>query len=579
MRFLNLKNLSLIAIFLVFPLFIFFTNKNLFAQNENYDIPQDSIKLYEKDTPAVDGIIVKYKSSVPEDDRRRNFEKLEIGTNRESLNFDNLERIRVPSDRLESLQQELSKSPLVEYAEPDYYFGFYYTPNDTNYKSQWYLGKIQAPMAWDTTRGSENVIIGIVDSGIATTHNDIASKVIKTMGDVKEMHGTHVGCIAGAITGNSLGIAGISPSSKIVSVGARAGKGAVSMSTAIKGIKWAADNGAKVINMSWGGPEGGSSLKSAIDYAWSKDVVLVAAAGNDGKSKKGYPAGYSNVVSVAATDPNDKLASFSTFGSWVTIAAPGVKIFSCVPPNNYKAADGTSMASPVVTGVVALIRSAYPNLKNQQVIDKLCQTADKIKGTGSNFKCGRVNAAKAVSGASPSTNPSPSSPGSNVLLNVKLRFQGINVKSNPQSIKTTLSKNGRSYYNGTVSSVSDGSGLYTINISGTSALVPGSYDLLIKGSSHLQKKFLNVAISGGNTSLDLTKKEIDQLKSGDVTWDNKITIEDVSQVLKYYTNFSVPVIASDTKMEASDVTKDGFITIQDIALISINWSDFTVKGD
>ncbi len=171
------------------------------------------------------------------------------------------------------------------------------------------------------------------------------------------------------------------------------------------GIIWAADNDAKVINMSLGGSRKSRTLENAVNYAWKKEVVVVAAAGNSANPSKTYPAAYTNAIAVAATNNKDQKASFSSYGAkWVDVAAPGENIFSTFPNHPYKInkslgydfGSGTSMATPMTSAVAALIWSTPYGNSASQVRTRLESTADKITGTGTYWSAGRVNAANAV---------------------------------------------------------------------------------------------------------------------------------------------------------------------------------------
>ena len=214
--------------------------------------------------------------------------------------------------------------------EPDYEVRVEQTPNDPDFSQQWGMAKIQAPQAWDVTRGSSSVKVAIVDTGIKLNHPDLAAKIVaarnfttsSTVDDVYG-HGTHVAGIAAAVTNNGLGVAGVGYNASLMSVKVLGDTGSGYHSDIANGIIWATDNGANVINMSLGGPSSSTTLQQAVDYAWSHGVVVVAAAGNGGNSVPSYPGAYANVIGVAATDPNDRLYSFSTYGDWVDVAAPG----------------------------------------------------------------------------------------------------------------------------------------------------------------------------------------------------------------------------------------------------------------
>ena len=207
-------------------------------------------------------------------------------------------------------------------------------------------------------------------------------------------HGTHCAGITGALTNNSIGIAGVAPQTSIYAVRVLDNQGSGTLDAVAQGIREAADSGAKVISLSLGAPNGGTALQQAVQYAWNKGSVIVAAAGNAGNTKANYPAYYSEVIAVASTDQSDKKSSFSTYGSWVDVAAPGSNIYSTYKGSTYQLLSGTSMATPHVAGVAALLANqGYSNTQIRQIIES---TSDKISGTGTYWKNGRVNAYKAV---------------------------------------------------------------------------------------------------------------------------------------------------------------------------------------
>jgi thermitase len=291
----------------------------------------------------------------------------------------------------------------VEYAEPNTTLHASYVPNDPDYKTKQYAPqKVSAEQAWDTTQSSSNVKIAVIDTGVDYNHPDLSGKVIKGADFVDDdndpidenEHGTHVAGIAAANTNNGVGIAGLAPKASILAVRVLDADGSGSLDDVAQGIRYAADQGAQVINLSLGGSIGSQTLQDAVNYAWNKGSVVVAAAGNSGVALPSYPAYYSNAIAVAATDQNDQKASFSNFGTWVDIAAPGVDIYSTTPNNQYASFSGTSMASPVVAGVAGLLAAQGKNAS--QIRAALEDTADPVTGTGTLFQNGRVNAAKAV---------------------------------------------------------------------------------------------------------------------------------------------------------------------------------------
>ncbi|MHB8842377.1 MAG: S8 family serine peptidase [Candidatus Aquicultor sp.] len=304
----------------------------------------------------------------------------------------------------------------VEYAEPNHRVQAFAIPNDTYYSAyQWDLAKISAPQAWDVTTGDQT-LVAVVDTGVNYNHEDLAGKVINgydfAYNDADAYdnngHGTHVSGTIGALTNNAKGVAGISWGAKILAVKVLDSKGSGYDSWVASGITYAADHGSKVINLSLGGPDYSTTLADAVSYAQGKGCLVVAAAGNDNSSAASYPAGYPNVIGVAATTTDDQKASYSNYGPAVDIAAPGGNsdgvaahyILSCYNSSNssYVWMSGTSMASPHVAGLAALILSRYPGKTNSQVARMIQETTDDLGAAGrdSYFGYGRINAQKAV---------------------------------------------------------------------------------------------------------------------------------------------------------------------------------------
>lgn len=322
--------------------------------------------------------------------------------------------LKVPAGVEEALSKILARLPIVDFAEPNFEAEALLIPNDTYFNNQWGIAKIQMPQAWDIATGSSNIKVAVLDTGIDNDHPDLSSKVdvwknfsSSRSSDDLYGHGTHVAGIAAAITNNSLGVAGVGFNTHLMSVKVLNDSGSGYYSWVINGITWAADNGAKVINLSLGGSSGSSSLENAINYAWNKGVLLSCAAGNNGSSNYMYPAVYQNCLAVAATDSSDQKASWSNYGSWVDVSAPGVDIFSTLPNHrakvsktrNYGSLSGTSMATPFTAGLGALLFGLDSSLNNTQVRERIEQTAMQISGTGTYWQWGRIDAFSAVSTA------------------------------------------------------------------------------------------------------------------------------------------------------------------------------------
>jgi thermitase len=300
----------------------------------------------------------------------------------------------------------------VKYVELDGIIRTVDLPDDPYFGSQWGMTKIQAPQAWDITKGSPSTSIAILDTGIDIDHPDLAGKIITSVNfgnsttvDDLYGHGTHVAGIAAATTMNGVGVAGVGRDCSLMNVKVTSDDGTGYYSWLAEGIVWAADNGANVINISVGGTDPSSVLEDAVNYAWNKGVVVVAAAGNNGSTAAFYPAYYTNAIAVGATDANDAMPSWSDHGSWVDVAAPGVSIYSCMPGAQYGYESGTSMASPHVAGLAALVFSVATDTNgngrlNDEVRSTIENTCDSV---GISVSHGRINAYKAVKSSSAST--------------------------------------------------------------------------------------------------------------------------------------------------------------------------------
>lgn len=302
----------------------------------------------------------------------------------------------------------LAELPGAEYAEPVLIYRAAVTPTDPMYSQQWGLGRISAPLAWDSTQGTSTVTIAVVDTGIQSTHVEFSGRVVAGYDYVNndqnptddEGHGTHVAGIAAAAMNNGYGGAGAAPDCTIMPVKVLNNVGEGLNSDIADGIRFAADNGAEVINLSLEGSYS-DAVSSAIAYAFSKDVVVVAAAGNSSGAPVSYPAALDGVVGVSAIDSSNNLASFSNVGPQIDVTAPGVNILSTYPVSTYANSSGTSMASPFVAGTVALMRSANRALTQADVVGRLRASADDLGAPGfdNSFGTGLVNAARAVAWA------------------------------------------------------------------------------------------------------------------------------------------------------------------------------------
>ncbi len=311
----------------------------------------------------------------------------------------------VSMPRAKVMAAAASLSEYVDFIEPDYMATVVEVPNDTYFSSQWGMTKIQAPQAWDLTHGSSSVKIAILDTGIDPTHPDLASKIVVAQdfsgsGSPNDVygHGTHCAGIAAAITNNGYGVAGVGRDCSLMNIKVLSDSGSGYQSDIANGLIWAVDHGANVISMSLGGSSGSSAMQQAVDYAWSHGVVVCAAAGNSGSTSPSYPAYYTNCIAVAATDQNDHLYSFSNYGSWVDVGAPG-SAYSTLVGGGFGTMSGTSMATPFVSGLAGLAIAVAKDtdgdgMVNDEVRNAIQSGVDVvgIDITGS----GRINAYKTV---------------------------------------------------------------------------------------------------------------------------------------------------------------------------------------
>lgn len=388
----------------------------------------------------------------------------------------------------------------VEYAEPDYLvypietlasppkslFGntpplpFATTPDDPRYSEQWALhntgqtsgrddADIDAPEAWDLTKGNDTIIVGVIDTGVQVAHPDLLANIWVNTGETAgdsidndgngyvddingwdfanndasvyddpdiDDHGTHVAGTIGAATNNALGISGVAWNVKIMALKFLHNGG--STSNAITAIEYAQANGAHMTTNSWGGGGASQALQDAIEASGAAGMLFMAASGNSGLDADAtpmYPAAYpsDNIVSVNATDHNDDLASFSNYGLTSTdMGAPGVAILSTIPDGAYASFSGTSMATPHVTGVAVLVHAMFPSLTHLEVKERLLWSGDPVDAlVGKSVTGRRLNAYNALEEDSIPPNavadlavgPDPASMAITPLAGTSLRLQ------------------------------------------------------------------------------------------------------------------------------------------------------------
>ena len=355
------------------------------------------------------------------------------------------------NDNIEKAQEKLAKQKYVVYAEYEAINRFRYTPNDPEFSQQWHHKVIQTPDVWDYTKGSKEIVVAITDSGVKWNHPDLADNIWINEAELPGItinwasgsiiggdgrdndgngriddimgwdfvdndnnpyqyhpgsaHGTHVAGCAGAVGDNGVGVAGAALTVSImICKGSPTGEEAKGVQYGYQQIKYAADTGADIINCSWGGPGSGGTATTTVNNATQNGSLVVVAAGNDNtehnSSYRDYPADVPSALCVAASGPGDIKAGFSDYGEPIDLMAPGANIRAPWIQNNYSTQSGTSMASPVVAGVAALVKTLHPHLGPTDIKDRLMFTCDYVDDLNPNYAgllgFGRLNAFKAV---------------------------------------------------------------------------------------------------------------------------------------------------------------------------------------
>jgi subtilisin family serine protease len=322
------------------------------------------------------------------------------GTELGSLDELNVRVVSASAGQRENVRLALERNPNVAAVEDDRDADKAVLPTDPHWTNQWGARLIRAPEAWRVTTGSRAVIIAIVDTGVDAHQPDLRGRLVPGWDFVNDDpnpadddgHGTAVAGVAGAAGDNGVGIAGMCWKCRIMPVKVLNGKGHGTHSNVAAGIVWATDHGANVINLSIAARGASAVLASAVAYAIRKGVVVVAAAGNAGRTARNYPAAYPGVLSVAASNGADGLYGWSNYGRWVEIAAPGCT-YTGKPGPAWTLWCGTSLATPFVAGTAALILSRFPNLPAARVERAMTRTATHI---GRRVISGRLNAALAL---------------------------------------------------------------------------------------------------------------------------------------------------------------------------------------
>ncbi|MYN03646.1 S8 family serine peptidase [Pseudoduganella sp. DS3] len=487
------------------------------------------------------------------------------------LNGLNVYVVEMPHGREKALKQAMKRNPHVKFAELDGVLQMQQTPSDPYYANEWHQAKIGAPSAWDIATGS-GVTIAILDTGVDATHPDLAARIVpgwntydnnSNTSDVYG-HGTKVAGAAAAAGNNAVGVAGTAWNAKIMPMRISDTNGYITYySMVANAITWAADRGARVANISYG-VQHVASVQSAAQYMRNKGGVVVTAGGNNGALDSN--AGTPTMLTVAATDGNDVRASWSTYGAPIDLSAPGVGIWTTVKGGGYGAVNGTSFASPVTAGVVALMLSANPALKAEQIDSILLSTADDLGTAGRDtyYGAGRVNAYRAVLAAKSAVTSDTQAP------TVAIASPGSSVKGIANinvSATDNLSVSRVELYVGGALLASDTTAPYSFawdtstRADGATTLVAKAYD----SSGNVGTHSLNVTVANTAGSADTTPPVV--------------SISNPASGATVSGNVAVSVTASDN-VALSNVSLyiDGVLKASGNGAVSYNWNSRKEKS-
>lgn len=456
-----------------------------------------------------------------------------------------------PGVDLQDAISEYNSSSSVEYVQPNYIYHALMTPNDTQYWRQWNMPKISAEQAWDITAGDPGVCVAVIDTGVDLNHPDLTGNLVEGHNFINGLlppqddhgHGTHCAGIIAAVTDNNLGVAGLAYYCKIMPIKVLDAGGSGSDYDVALGIVWAADHGARVISMSLGGSDYSSAMAAAVNYAYGKNVVIVAAAGNDGLPNISYPAALPNVIAVGATNSSDVLTSWSNYGSALDVVAPGQSIFSTVWDDSYVNMSGTSMATPHVAGLAALVYSLRSDFTNAQVegaIESGCVDLD-APGWDQYYGYGRIDAYNTLEKAMPA--PESSVVGK-VYLEGGTNWSGAVVAAVDTDFTALTDANGNFVLKG---------------------LAPGTYNLRIGKSGYLDRQESGITVTDDAvTNLDSTVI----LLAGDFSQDNIVDVDDLLMIRDSYGT----VQGAPLWNPIVDINQDGKIGLIDLVYMGRNYA-------
>ncbi len=359
-------------------------------------------------------VLVKFKKDVKQEDREQAVKDKKAKKVDEVYGDDVWVVESEEGKKDKDLANDFANDSKVVYAEPDVQLHISVAnPSDARFGEQYALQRVNAVAGWTSYPGvytsSGGPTIAVIDTGIDRNHPDLVGKIdtansrcfgllcFLTGYEDDNGHGSHTAGTAAASTNNAIGVAGVAINSRLMILKACNAAGTCNTSDTAGAVNWASSHGAKVISMSFGGG-GTTTMQTAVANAYTNGVTLVAAAGNDGNATLNYPAAYSQVVSVAATDANDARASFSNANADVELAAPGVNVLSTYSGDGYRTISGTSMSTPHVAGLAALLKGQLTSRTPAQIRARMNACSDDLGAPGRDdgFGNGRINLGRAL---------------------------------------------------------------------------------------------------------------------------------------------------------------------------------------
>jgi thermitase len=392
---------------------------------ETSEDPRSSVVSAESEAVAVaaeEQIIVRYKPTIAEGEIDGSIASVDAVQKEEIEQLD-MKVVQVPKERRQQTIDALNQDPRVEYAEAVGIVRIATTePNDTYFIHQWFMRSTLVDLLWDKHKGGSDVVVAVADTGIAFDHEDLPGGRIVPGRDFvnagdndptdTQGHGTMVAGVVAATANNGLGVAGVCWSCRIMPLRAISGDGTGTAADSVEALVYAADNGADIVNMSFGSEGEYQAMKDAVAYAAGKGVIMTAAAMNEGIDRPFWPARYEPVISVGGTNADDTRHPESDYGSTVDIASP-YTVTTTGLDGDYVTAVGTSFASPTVAGILAVFRSAFPNATPAQLRNAITSTADPC--CNGEFGGGRINAIKAYNLLAGAQNADTVKPTVNIL--------------------------------------------------------------------------------------------------------------------------------------------------------------------